>query len=115
MLTYRDSDQSFKLVGDLLETMTNYDFNIDHSNPQDGKIIYEFGREMKFIIRQKRRKSIRDKVLLKLPKSPAIMASGISRKSLPENPNELCDRLKLFLQEKRAGNNTENLTIESLL
>ena len=33
------------------------------------------------------------------------MASGISTKFLPENPNEVCDRLKLLLQEKQTGNN----------
>ena len=31
------------------------------------------------------------------------MASGISKLFLPENANELCDRLKLLLQEKQAG------------
>ena len=35
------------------------------------------------------------------------MASGISTKFLPENPNELCDRLKLLLQEKQAVNNCD--------
>ena len=30
MLTFRDSNKSFKLDGDLLETMTNYNFNVDH-------------------------------------------------------------------------------------
>ena len=36
-------------------------------------------------------------------KSPAIMASGVSTIFLPENPIELCDRLKLLLQQKRTG------------
>ena len=34
------------------------------------------------------------------------MASGISTMFLPENPNELCDRFKILLQEKQAGNNS---------
>ena len=34
MLTFRDSNKSFKLDGDLLETMTNYDFNVSLSNPK---------------------------------------------------------------------------------
>ena len=59
MLTFRDSKKSFKLDGDLLETMTNYDFNVNHANPQDQKLIYEFGKEMKLDIRQKGRKSNR--------------------------------------------------------
>ena len=52
MLTFRDSNKSFKLDGDLLAKMTNYDFNVNHANPQDQKLIYEFGREMKFDIKQ---------------------------------------------------------------
>ena len=39
MITFRDSNKSFKLDGDLLETMTNYDFNVSHSNPKDQKLI----------------------------------------------------------------------------
>ena len=32
VLTFRDSKNSSKLDGDLLEKMTNYDFIVDHSN-----------------------------------------------------------------------------------
>ena len=32
----------------------------------------------------------------------AILASGLRTIYFSENPNELCDKLKLFLQEKRA-------------
>ena len=53
MLTFRDSDRSFNLDGDLLETMTNFDFNVSQSNPQDRKLIYESGKEMKINIKQK--------------------------------------------------------------
>ena len=35
MLIFRDSNKSFKLVGDLLETITNYNFNVSHSDPKD--------------------------------------------------------------------------------
>ena len=62
MSTFRDSNKSFKLDGDLLETMTNYDFNVNHAEPQNQKLIYEFGKEMKFDIKQKARKSNRDKL-----------------------------------------------------
>ena len=106
MLTFRDSNKTFKLDGDLFETMTNYDFNVDHSNAKDRKLIYEFGKEMKFNIRQKGRKSDKDKSKIKLLKSPRIIASGVSKtKLLSPNPNELCDRIKLLLGEKQAGNN----------
>ena len=45
MLTFRYSNRSFKLDGDLLETMTNYDINVSISNPQDGTLIYDFGKK----------------------------------------------------------------------
>ena len=35
MITFRDNNESFNLDGDLLETMTEYDFNVDHSNQQN--------------------------------------------------------------------------------
>ena len=105
MLISRDSNKSFKKDGDLSETITNYDFNVSHSSPKDQKLIYEFGKEMNFNIRQKGRKSDRDKSMIKLLKSPAIMASGFSKTIfLPSDPDELCNRIKLLLQEKQAGN-----------
>ena len=113
MLIFRDSNKSFKLDGDLLEAMTNYDFNVDHSNQQDRKLIYEFAKEMNFNIRQKGNKSDRDKSIIRLLRSPAIMASGVSKtKFLSSDPNELCDRLKLLLQEKHAGNNSNIINDE---
>ena len=64
MLTFGDSNKSFKLSGNLLGTMTNYDFNVSHSNPEDRKMIYELGKEMNFYKRQKERKSNRNKLLI---------------------------------------------------
>ena len=69
---------------------------------------------MKFKTRQKGRKGERDKPLIKLPKSPAIMASGLSTSFLPSNPNELCDRLKSSIQEKQAGFNS-NINNEEIV
>ena len=106
ILTFGDSNKSFKLDGVLLKIMTNIDFIVSHSNPKDQKLIYEFGKEMKFNIKQKGRKSDGDKSLIKLLKSPAIMASGLSTIFLPSYPDELCDRLKLLQQEKQEGNNS---------
>ena len=99
MLIFRDSNKSFMLDGDFLETMTNYDFNVSHSNLKDKKLIYEFAKEMIFNIKEKGRKSDRDGELKKLLKSPAIMASGISNIIiLSSDPDELCNRLRLILQ-----------------
>ena len=113
LLIFRDSNKSFELEGDLLETITNYDFNVDHSNQQDRKLIYEFAKEMNFNIKEKGNKSDRDKSIIRLLKSPAIMASGVSKTIfLSSDANELCDRLKLLLQEKHAGNNSNIINSE---
>ena len=51
---------------------------------------------MKFDIKQKGRPTNRDKSMIKILNSPAIMASGISTTIfLPSDPNELFYRLKL--------------------
>ena len=112
MLIFRDSNKSFKLDGDLLEPMTNYDFNVDHSNQQDRKLIYELAKEMNFNIRQKGNKSDRDKSIIRLLRSPRIVASGVTTIFLSESADELCNRLKLLLQEKHAGNNSDIINQE---
>ena len=45
-------------------------------------------------------------------RSSAILDSGVVTVFLPENPNELFDRLKLLVQEKQAGNNSDIFNIE---
>ena len=70
------------------------------------KFCYEFGEEMIFNIKQEGRKLKRDESPKTLLKPPAITASGISTIFLPESLNELCDRLKLLIHEKRDGNNS---------
>ena len=45
MLTFRDSNKSFNLDGDLLETITNYDFNVSYFNPKDQKLFYEMEKK----------------------------------------------------------------------
>ena len=67
---------------------------------------------MKFIFKQKGRKSPRDESLIKLLKSPAIMASGVSTIFLPSDLDELCNMLNLLLQERQAGNNVNIINAE---
>ena len=55
MLTFRD--KSFKLDGDLVESITNYDFNVSHSNPKDQKLISEFGKKRNLILNKKDEKA----------------------------------------------------------
>ena len=113
MITFRDTDKTFRLEGDLLKVITNHKFNIDHSNQQDRKIIYQFAKEMNYDIKSTGRPSTRHNSMIRLLGQPAIMASGFSKTIiLSSDPNELCDRLKLLLQEKHAGNNSDIINDE---
>ena len=108
MITFRDSNKTIRLEGDLLKVITNHKFNVDHSSPQDKKLIYEFAKEMNYDTKSPGRPSIRHDSIIKILESPAIMASGFSKTIiLSSDPNEFCDRLKLLLQEKHAGNNSD--------
>ena len=113
MITFRDSKKTFKLEGDLLKVITNFKFNVDHSNQQDRKILYEFAKEMKYDVKSTGKPSTRHNSMIRLLDQPAIMASGISKTIiLSSDPNKLCDRLKLLLQEKNAGNNSDIINNE---
>ena len=114
MLIFRDSNKSFKLDGDLSKTLTNCKFNVGQSNQQDGKVIREFAEQMKFDIKKIGQKSPRGSCIVELLKSPAIKASGISTKFLSSDPKELCDGLRLLLQEKQAGNKS-NMNIKEII
>ena len=77
------------------------------------KLIYEFAKEMNYDTKSTGRPSTRHNSIIKILESPAIMASGLSRTIiLSSDPNELCDRLKLLLQEKHAGNNSDIINDE---
>ena len=113
MITFRDSNKSFKLEGDLLKLITDYKFNANHSSQQDKKLIYEFAKEMNYDAKSIGRPSIRHNSIVKILNSPAILASGISKTIfLSSDSNELCDRLKILLQEKHAGNNSNIINDE---
>ena len=115
MMVFRDSNKSFRLEGDLLKVITNYKFNVDHSRPQDKKLIYEFAKEMNYDTKSTGRPSVRHNSLVRLLDQPAIMASGFSKTIiLSSDPNEICDRLKLLLQGKHGGNNS-NLIDEEIV
>ena len=115
MLTFRDTKKVFKIEGDLYKVITDYKFNVDHSNKQNRQIIYEFGKEMKYKIKNKGRPSIRHNSMIRLLNQSPIKASGFSKTIiLSSDPNELCDRLKLLLQEKHGGNNS-NLIDEEIV
>ena len=115
MLTFRDTNKQFELKGDLLEMITNSKFNVDLASLSDKKLKYDFAKEMHFDLNAPGNKSARDRKLIKLLNSPGLMvsASGVSKTIfLSSDPNELCDRLKLLLQEKQAGNNSDIINDE---
>ena len=61
------------------------------------------------------RPSVRHNSMIRLLDQPAIMASGISKTIiLSSDPNELCNRMKLLLQEKNGCRNS-NLTDEEIV
>ena len=115
ILTFRDTSKQFELKGDLLEMITNKNFNVNLARLQDKKLMYEFAKQMNFDLKAVGKKSTRDRTLIKLPKSPRLMvsASGISKTIfLSSDPDELCIRLKLLLQEKQAGSNSDKINDE---
>ena len=58
MITFRDSNKTFKLEGDLLNVITNHKFNVDHSNQQVRKIFYEFAKQMNYDAKSTGRPSV---------------------------------------------------------
>ena len=115
MLTLRDTNKQFELKGDLLEMITNSKYNADLASLADKKLMYDFAKEMHFDKKAIGKKSTRDKTLINLLKSPGLMvsASGVSKTIfLSSDPDELCDRLRLLLQEKHAGNNSNIINNE---
>ena len=111
MITFRHSNKSFKLEGDLLKLITIYKFNADHSSPQDKKLTYDIAKEMNYDTKSIGRPSVRHTSIINILNPPAILASGISNiRSLSSDPDDLCNRLRLLSQEKQAGNSSDLIT-----
>ena len=77
MLIFRDTDKKFELEAELLKMKTNKNYNVDLANLPDKKLMYEFGKEMYFDEKALGNKSVRDKSLIRLLQSPAIMAGSL--------------------------------------
>ena len=112
MLTFPDTGKEFELKGELLKKITNKNYNVNLASLQDKKLVYDFAKAKNFDTKALGNESTRDRTLIKLLNSPAIMASGIATIFLSENADELCDRLRLLLQEKQAGNNSDIINQE---
>ena len=106
MLIIRDTDENFELQRDLSKMITNKNHNVDLAILSSKKFMFEFAKQINFVERALGFESARDKSVIRLFTSPAIMASGISTLVLPETLGKLCDGLKILLQEKQAGNNS---------
>ena len=98
-----------------MKTKTILKIDVDLSSLQDRKIFREFAEETSFVIEITGRTSSRDNPFIILLKSAVLMisTSGISITTfLPSDPNELCERLELSLQERQAGNNSDIINEE---
>ena len=113
IITFPDTGKEFELTGDLLKMIINKNYNVDLASLSNKKLLYDFAKEMNFDLKAQGNKSTRDRTLIKLLKSPAIMASGVSNTIfLSSDHDELCDRLKILLQEKHGGNNSDIINDE---
>ena len=76
--------------------ITNKNYNVDLASLADKKLLYDFAKEMNYDVKAPGNKSTRERTLIKLLNSPAVMSFGISTMFLSENPNELCQRIELL-------------------
>ena len=115
ILKFRDTGKEFELKGDLLKMIINNNYNFDLASLAEKKLMYDFAKEMHFDLKAPGKKSTRNITLIKILKSPGLMvsASGVIKTIfLSSNPDELFDILKLILQEKQAGNNSDIINEE---
>ena len=97
--------------------ITNKNYNVDLADLEDKKLTYNFAKEGNFDVRGQGRKSTRDRTLINFLKSLGLMVSvsGVSKtKILSTDPKKICDRMKLILQEKQAGNNPDIIKEENV-
>ena len=95
--------------------ITNKNYNVDLASLSDKELLYDFAKELNFDLKAPGNKSTRDRTLIKLLKSASlkVSASGVSKTILlSSDPDELCNRLKLLLQERHAGNNSDIINDE---
>ena len=115
ILTFCDTGKEFELKGDLLKMITSKNYNVDLVSSSDKQLMYDFAKEMHFDLKAQSNKSTRDRPPINLPKSPSLVvsASDVSKTIiLSSDPDELCKRLKLLLQEKHAGINSDIINDE---
>ena len=95
--------------------MSNNKFNVDNSSQQNREIICEFAKELKYSVKSTGRPAVRHKSMIRLLNQRPITASGFTKTiNLSSDPDKLCNRLRLLLQEKQAGNNSDIINKESV-
>ena len=114
LLTFRDIGKIFDLKADLLKMIPNNKLNVNLASLLDEKVMYDFAKEMNLDVKGPGNKSIPDRILIKLLKSPTLMASGISEIVLPSDLDELCVLIKFLMQEIQTGNNSD-ITNEEII
>ena len=101
LLTFRDTDKKFELIGDLLQMITERNYNFDFANLPDKTFMSEFTEETYFDEKALFIKITTDRTLIRLLKSPAITASGVAPRSPKESKTrwlssdpryDFCDR-----------------------
>ena len=78
LLTFRDTDEKVQIQGDLLKMITSKNYNVNLAKHSVKKLVSDFAKELYFDKKVLVNKSTRDKTVIRLLKSPAIMASRIS-------------------------------------
>ena len=103
------TDKKFELEEDLLKMISKKNYNADLRNLSDKNLIIESEKEMYFDEKALGNKSIRDETLIRLQKSPAILAGSLMKKSFTNTrwfsyaPIELYDGLEIRLEKEQAG------------
>ena len=83
LLTFRDTGEECEMKGDLFKMITNKSYNVDLASLSDKNLLYDFAKELYFDVKAPSEKSTRGRILINLPKLPAILASGVSTIFLP--------------------------------
>ena len=82
---FRDVVKKIKLLGDLFKMINNQNYNVDLTETSDKKLMYPIYKKMYFAEKALGNKRTKDKSLVRLLESAAILASGISTIFSPKN------------------------------
>ena len=123
MLTFRDTGKIIELKGDLLNLITNNNYNVDLASLSDKKSIYDFAKEIYLDVKATGIQYSRSRMLTNLLNSTDILvsASGVSKDSFSKtnflsfDPKAICDRLKILSKKNKLVLNLIQLMEKFLL